>query len=421
MRLRRALVAALLAALVAAVPAGAKTVGHVRVAIDSDASFPDYALSASRQQLVVLNAWQVDRLRALKQANPDVKVLVYKNLSFLNQFPGPGGLSASGVSYAEAEQQPQWFLTNTSGQRFSSGGYRYLWAADVGDPAYQRRWAHNVTAELRSQGWDGVFMDDANPTIKYHYPPAQVAKYPSDRAYGGATRQALAAIGPRVRAAGKLAVANIGAWSEYYWTGVDWLRFLDGAMEEMFLKSGSSADAGYMSSRFHDQLNQLKEAQRQGKAFIGITHSSASDRRAALFGYATMLLGSEGNSYFALHEAYSDETWFPEYDYDLGRPLGPEREDPVGVRRREFERGLVLVNPTLFAKAVSLDGAYGGLHPGGTSSVTIPPLSGSLLIGDGSVAAGAGGRGALMRLLVDPFGRLFQTQFDPVGADAPTP
>ena len=53
-------------------------------------------------------------------------------------------------------------------------------------------------------------MDDTNPTMSYHYDVARVAKYPTDAAYQAATRSALAAIGARFRAAGKLVIPNFG-------------------------------------------------------------------------------------------------------------------------------------------------------------------------------------------------------------------
>ena len=59
------------------------------------------------------------------------------------------------------------------------------------------------------------------------------AKYPSDTAYSAAMRSALAGITPSIRASGKIAVANIGSWSEYSATGNSWLPFLDGGMDEL--------------------------------------------------------------------------------------------------------------------------------------------------------------------------------------------
>jgi hypothetical protein len=385
--------------------ASARQVGHVRVAIDSNASFSDYARSADRNGYVILQAWQQDRLHALKRANPNVKVLVYKNLAFASESPSAGGLYATGVSKAEADRDnPDWFLRNTDGQRFTSWSYDWNWAMDVGDPSYQQRWADNVIGELRNEGWDGVFIDDVNTTFRYHYDVDRVAKYPSDHAYQGAVRSALVAIGPRVHAAGKLAVANIGSWAGYSSVGIDWLHYLDGAMDEQFLKWGTDPHVGYDPHTWQTQVDELKAAEKMGKDFIGVTHSAAGDDRAALYGYATMLLASDGrHAHFAMAPDYSNETWFPEYDYDLGRPLGAATRDDDGVWRRRFENGLVVVNPTGEAKHVALDGTFRGSGLARASSTQMKPSSGLVL--EGHSSGGSSGGGSLPGVLAIVKGR----------------
>jgi hypothetical protein len=389
LRIYTAIAVTLLTLVVMPAAASAREVGHIRVAIDGAATFNDYAKTAQRHGYVILQAWQQDRLHALKAANPAVKVLVYKNLSFTSN-TSQNGYSPSGVNYAQANRDnPDWFLRNTSGQRFNPWGYSWNWAMDVGNAGYQARWAKDVLAELRSQGWDGVFMDDVNPTMKYHYDAAKVAKYPTDAAYSAATRSALAAITPSIRASGKVAVANIGAWSAYYSTGTDWLRYLDGAMDEMFLKWGNAVGEGYDPSRWQTQVKEIKEAARQGKDFIGITHSGQTDAQAARYGYATMMLAtSGGHAQFALTHDYSQETWFPEYDYDLGAPTGADTLDSNGVYRRRFERGLVLVNPTSQAKHVNFGAPYRGSGVARATSTDMAPTSGLVLLADEKATPG---------------------------------
>ena len=149
-----------------------------------------------------------------------------------------GGVS-TGVATQDAAAHPEWFLLNTSGQRFTFRHYSWIWAADIGNAAYQQKWADNVLAEMGDKGWDGVFMDDTNPSMEYHYDVARVAKYPTDAAYQAATGSALAAIGARFRAAGKLAVPNFGFWKDYPAVINGWLQHVDGGMNENFVKVGT--------------------------------------------------------------------------------------------------------------------------------------------------------------------------------------
>jgi hypothetical protein len=392
MKSRVAVALAIAISLAAPPAASAADVPLLRYSIDSSPDFSDLTRTAQRNGYVVLQAWRLDELRAIKAASPGTKVLVYKNLSFCSKTAHASGLTSTGVSCEQAEQSQDWFLLNTSGRRFSSGGYNWLWAMDVGDAGYQRRWADNVASEVVRNGWDGVLLDDVNPTMKYHYDVGSVAKYPSDAAYSAATRSALAHIGPRIQAAGKLAIANNACWVEYFSTGVDWLRFLDGAMDEMWLKYRTTAGEGYRGeSQWTTQLNELKETQRQGKLFIGKTQSATTDAAAARYGFATLLLGTQGRAAYSFGNSTAETPLFPEYSLPIGDPAGPEERLANGVHRRAFSAGLALVNPTSSERSVSLGGTYSGSGLSGVSSVTMAPHTGLVLKREG--AAGAPGPG----------------------------
>ena len=376
-RLLCASLLALLAGGALAASAGAaapSVVGNLRVATDSEPRFPNAAATAGRHAFVVLQAWQDDRLRQLKAANPRLVVLVYKNLSFSARDVAASGQSASGVPYSEAVKHPDWFLLDRRGRRFASWSYDWNLAMDVGRPAYQRRWADNVERELAAAPWDGVFIDDVSPTMKYHRDPHDIAQYRTDRAYAAATRSALETIAPRIRATGKLAFGNLGAWSEYPSEVNEFLDFLDGGLDEFFGKWGDKPGKGYAdAARWKVGLDNLRRAQRAGKTFLAVTHSRRTDGAAARYGYASVLLGAEGRAAFALHDDYGTETWFPEYDIPLGTPTGPAEADASGVYRRRFTGGLVVVNPTETTRRVDLGGRFTGSGLTRASSVVLRP------------------------------------------------
>ncbi|HEX6584251.1 MAG TPA: hypothetical protein VF056_11670, partial [Thermoleophilaceae bacterium] len=75
------------------------------------------------------------------------------------------------------------------------------------------------------------------------------------------------------------------------------------------------------------------------------------------------------------------ETWFAEYDYDLGRPLAAETRDANGVHRRAFERGLVLVNPTASPLVTNFNGTYTGSGLTNATAATMGPHTGLILQG----------------------------------------
>ena len=353
--------------------------GQARIAINWEAHNADFSRTAERDDVVVLHEWEKDRLRALKAANPRITVLMIKNLSSMTA--AEFGNAGTGISTQQAADHPEWYLLNTSGKRFTFNDYDYLWAADIGDRDYQVRWAANVAAKLKADPWDGVLVDDANPTMEYHYPVGAVAKYPTDEAYQRATGSALALIGPRLRAQGKLVVANFGSWRVFRSAVTPWLKYVSGGMEEHFTKYGESPGEGYFTDTDWDNLlGLLKETQATGKLFLGISHSNRTDRAAARYGWATMLLAANGSASFALHEDYTRETWFPEYGYDLGAPRGKESELDGGIHRRAFERGLVLVNPTKASVAVRFGGRYRGSGLRAARSTVMRPHTGLVLL-----------------------------------------
>jgi hypothetical protein len=378
-----ALVLAGVGAAIAARPAPEErdVAGHVRVAIDSAAARADFRRTAQRNDVVILQGTQVSRMRRLKDQNPDLVVLLYQNLGAVAA-SDTVSTAATGVTKQEADRHPQWYLRDRTGAPFTFAAYNWLWAADIGDRSYQRRWIERALRRVRRGGWDGVFVDDANPTIRAHHPPEDVAKYPSDKEYADATGSALAAIAPRFHDAGKRMMINLGgSWADQMGVVAGWLRLVDGAMDEQFTKFGTVPGEGYVTgAQWEAQLSEVKSTERAGKRFLGVAHSSPDDRDAARYGWATLLLGAEGSSDFALHSDYTRELWFPEYDLDLGAPRGDAVRERTGVHRRRFSKGLVLVNPTTTSVPVRFGGRYTGSGLRNATSAVMGAHTGLVLV-----------------------------------------
>jgi hypothetical protein len=365
----------------AASGAGASPLGHVYPAIDSNASTADYSNTPHHDSYVILQSWETKRLHELKAANPALKVLVYKDLAF----SAPSSAAGSSTGVATGEAQPSWFLKNTGGQNFTSEAYDWLWAMDIGSAEYQHKWAENVIAEVESQGWDGVFMDDANASMKYAYDPSKVAKYPDDASYSAAMESALAYIGPAIQAHGKLAIANFAMWVEAPQTYNHWLSYVSGALDEMFVKWGRGAGEGYREQgQWETQVAEAEYAASKGKAFLAFTQGAAGETQAARYGYASVLLGGNGSASYAFTPNYTSETWLPEYEYEIGNPTGGDIAEAGGVHRRQFEDGLVLVNPSDAARTVSFGGTYSGSGLSAATGATMPAHSALVLTGTSS-------------------------------------
>ena len=393
----------------------AETVGHYYSATTTPAAFVNPALSAQRNTFIDLQAWEGAKAAELKAENPHLKVLVYQNLGAISQGIGPNGFSSSGVNYAEANTaHPSWFLAGPSGERLAFEDFKWLWAADVGNPEYQRLWAANVVRLLAGGPWDGVLMDDTNTTNRYHFnPSSKVTKYPTDAAYQGAVRSMLEYVGPAIQAAGKLAIPNMGSWSEYPTVVREWLPFVSGGMDEMFVKWSKSAGQGYRGSHeWEGEVGEIATTESMGKQFIAITQAEPGDTQGARYGWASTLLAGNGHTAFTASNGHpGEETWLGDYETPIGTPTGPASPLGNGAWQRQFTNGLVLVNPTTSSVSASFPGGYSGDGLTNATGATLAP-HGALVL---ARASGPAGLGALARAAsVGPGLLLTAARFQPI-------
>jgi hypothetical protein len=187
-------------------------------------------------------------------------------------------------------------------------------------------------------------------------------------------------------------IPNFGFWKDYPNLIKSWLRHVDGGMNEMFVKVGSTRDGYDSTDMWETQLQSIKDAQTLGKTFLGISHSPNDDRAAARYGYATMLLGGDGDAHFAMHGDYANENWFPEYDYAIGSAVTADTREAYGIHRRKFTNGLVLVNPTGYPVRVAFGGTYSGSGLSNASETTMAPRTALVLTRAGQGGEHVGGQ-----------------------------
>lgn len=362
--------------------ANASIAGNFCLLLKTPAALSNPTQTAQRNTYVVLQAWETELAASLKAANPNLSVLVYQNLSAMANVTGPKGISSSGVSAAEAvDEDPGWFLKDRNGKRIAEKNYPWLWMADIGNPSYQQRWTANVLGVLQSGPWDGVMMDDTNPTTKYHVGSvSEVAKYPTDKAYQGAVRSMLAYAGPRIISAGKLAIPNMGAWQEYPEVIDEWLTFVSGGMDQMFVKWSSASGDGYLGPMaWQRQLEEVQTTERMGKRFLAVTHVAAGDTEAMRYGWASALLGAGGDTAFFADDECHCDNWSSEYEIPIGEPTSSAYVTSNGVWKRDFTNGLVVVNPTTSEHNVSFGGVYSSASLTDAESSNLAPHSALIL------------------------------------------
>jgi hypothetical protein len=334
--------------------AHAASVGHFRLALTTP---PKLQGIDGGVRYVVLQPWEQAQARRLRRRDPGLKVLVYQDFGSMTAGLGPDAQSSSGVAYRSATRQhPDWFLADRDGRRIQEVGYPYLFMADVGNAGYRRRWTTDVLGLLRHGPWSGVFMDDVNTSPRPEAGSSVIAGFPTDTAYQAAVRGMLAYAASRIRATGRLVIANMGGWADHPAVVRSWLRYVDGAMDEKFVKYAPAPGEGYIDVRgWLSQLGEVTSTQALHKTFLAVTAARPTDAQAQLYGWASLLLAGDGNAaYLAATDYTGAEPALPAYRTRLGAPAGPMRRLREGAYARSFARGLVLVNPTGHTVRVSL-------------------------------------------------------------------
>ncbi len=336
----------------------------------------------ARYRYAILQAWEYRQIRAIKHRSPGTKVLVYKDIASTRDDARRADVLPTGVSYAYANRRhPEWFLRDTQGRRVSWSDWPHAWQMDVGSRSYQRAWKHNVAAELRRRGWDGVFLDNVAASMQYpSYLNGRVlARYPRPSDYQRATYRFLRSVGPALRRRHLLVLGNINDARPKVWRR--WVSYLSGASKEWWTKSAPGLGAGALSGAGWDyQMHLLEQAQARGKAFVAIAYGQADDVAAMQYARASFLLFARGSrSALTFSTGCGAEPAAADWRQDLGAPEGGASR--VGaVWRRTFVGGMAVVNPTAdLSVTLPLGGSY--LDPSGApvTSVVLPPHSGLVL------------------------------------------
>ncbi|TCK20895.1 putative glycoside hydrolase family 15 protein [Pseudonocardia endophytica] len=340
--------------------------------------------AARRYPVVVLNAWEVAAQKRLRQLNPAVTVLVYKDLSSTRSYPAArDGLMPSGVDPAA---NPDWFATDTSGQRIEWRPFPQHWQMTVWDTGYQRAWADDVSAETVRNGWDGVFADNDIADLSFYSNAVLAGTSGVDetnrRIRDGLDRLVTTA-GTELEARGKLLVPNLsearlfpGRWTEHSRFG--------GAMEENFAQYG---DDGSLITWQGDQWDEMLRGATDGKHLTLLVTKTGDDRsrdgaaERAGFAGAALLSGDRTCWTASPTGDYSQPGWSGYQSLSLGAATGPARRDDDGVWTREFANGWVALNPTTTSATVTPP--TGMRTPGGSpagADVTVPGADAVILV-----------------------------------------
>lgn len=234
-----------------------------------------------------------------------------------------------------------WAKPDVAGRRWPE------WLAERNHAVYFREvpefdivFLDNVMNPLRVKGdWDGDGADDNPKDAK-----VLAAHFAGHLAHWRRLRE----LEPRL-----LLLGNVDHdLANPEWRGVLDGAFLEGLMGERWsIETWGGWEA--MMQRYRAAL-----ANTRGPKLVGFNvHGDPMDARLFRYAYASCLLADGYFSFTDKAKGYGSVPWFREYDIALGKATSPPPAAPWrdGVWRRDFERGVALVNPTGSAKSVEIE------------------------------------------------------------------
>lgn len=348
-----------------------------------------------------------DWTRHIRRLNPDFLMLHYQLAVGAGPVPFVVG-NAWVNDFSQVTRHENWFLHDAAGHRLR----QTAWNWDVMDirfdgdtprtgfPAY---WLKTAIARMRDNEDDGCFADSDTEDILtgQTQPPAPLFTnvdtikrnwLPSLNRYGAYCTRGFHAAPEKF-----YYLPNLGGMVTTWDTITD-LGVGDGGMNEGFCTDGSPADWALEMTR----VLQLASAGKIVLCQTGIDPAN-TDRRWYIIG--SYLLTKGRHSYLNMIHRSSLE-WYPEYDLDMG-PYDAEPQPAVSaywdkawhLYRRDYARGMVLVNPSSApVQIASLGGTYhlvsatggggiggdgratGSLSTTSVNSLTIPGHSARVLL-----------------------------------------
>jgi hypothetical protein len=226
---------------------------------------------------------------------------------------------------------------------------------------WKEYWVRTVIREARACHADGIFADSSHPPYavpkELNNSPLGAPPYLS---YLPHLEEFYDYVYKELDRANLYFIPNIGSLVTTWDTAQGYYEDVHGAMVEGFGFRGDTAD-------WKLQQNRTLKLLRNGKIYIaqhGVATSKPEDR---LWYLGNFLLLKDHRSYvnmFAQGPGISGQLhWWPEYDLKLGAPVSGKRPENIdqmrhasGIYFRQFQRGLVLVNPTKSERTVRLAG-----------------------------------------------------------------
>lgn len=320
-------------------------------------------------------------VRALRAVNPDFLVLHY-HLAMWQSAPGVLLIvdgKSFGNDYPEVSQHEDWFWHDAAGRRVASSADGKL-LMNVSVPAFGDYWAESIASQTAAGEYDAVFLDSASPALlqgecgsakgdpRLAGMAARAAHF--DELGGTTWTRAWEAWIEKLDASlarrGIALIPNVGP-QVTKWDDTDYGRTA-GVFSESY------ADPRWGEDDWKLSTNALLAFARAGKIVIVQNYLSDPGDVARRRWYLANYLLVKGARTYVDYFARTPLEWFPEWGLDLGAPVSPPAASvdalaASGVYRREFAKGVVLVNPSAQDVTVALAAPMRRVVPEGGGAV----------------------------------------------------
>jgi hypothetical protein len=280
-----------------------------------------------------------------------------------------------------AHSHPDWILRDADGRPLyipfdCGGGSCPQYAGDPGNPGFRSHWIQGARALLR-HGYRGIFADDVNMLMRVADGDGREVVPIDPRTEQPMTlhdwRSYIASFATEIRRA--LPRAELVHNVLWFAGDADPAIRRELAAADLVNIEGGVDDPGLTGGRGQFGLETLlawiDDRHRQGRGVI-----LGGGREYALASY---LLINSGRDALSSDFRSRPGDWWTGWRVSLGAPRGP-RHPWRGLLRRDFQRGLVLVNPPdSQTRAVHLGRAHADLSRRLRQSLVLPAASGVVL------------------------------------------
>lgn len=267
---------------------------------------------------------------------------------------------STGVTYQVALAN-DWLLRDASGAYMMNAQYGSF-VADIGNPAYQRRFLESTLAFLKRTKVDGVFIDNVLGDPSSFTGGVYPTKYPNGEAWESAMISFVQSVGKALKARGYYVLANAAKWisgDQRSDTGEHvaafWRRVapsVSGLMTEYWVQNPNDhRQLRVLGSSWYEHWRGWQDlvlvAQTLGVDFFGLTYGSRSDTRSMRYARGSFLLDWNGRGgAFVYSITDQADPYHLLWVRQMGAPLRPKLQRASGIWQRRFERGMVVVNAT---------------------------------------------------------------------------